>query len=458
MSKNLLEELLIQASTLNEVTEKRVNNNQKIVIENTMASAVRNFIQEAVGEEEINTAVNPQEQGMSPKEAAEAAKLMKEMEKLYSEEEVDAETGEPLASDEEDEEEEEEEEDYSDEDEEEDYSDEDEEDEDYSEEDEDMYGSEYTADEDEEDEDYSEEDEDMYGSEYTADEDEEEVTDMTNAEINDVMEFIENSAEDVVIQVVKHPTYNVKVSGGSKGMSKGMGSSMEDEDVELEIDETVLMEMMKGLKAEMRGKNPMKHGRGMKQEEIKDIYEDEDITLEIELDEMEGMEGLDEMELEPSQMTDPKTGKTYELKAVAENRRLKNRLNQLIAENKKLKINETKSIAALKSMIEQTKQVALVNSNLAYVSRLFTEHSTTKQEKIAILKEFDSAKTLKESEMTFKILTESLGKRTQKKTLNVNINEAVDFNKQKVVKEEKAYVNDPEQAQILRLMNYKSTL
>jgi hypothetical protein len=130
----------------------------------------------------------------------------------------------------------------------------------------------------------------------------------------------------------------------------------------------------------------------------------------------------------------------------------------LIAENKKLKINETKSIAALKSMIEQTKQVALVNSNLAYVSRLFTEHSTTKQEKIAILKEFDSAKTLKESEMTFKILTESLGKRTQKKTLNVNINEAVDFNKQKVVKEEKAYVNDPEQAQILRLMNYKSTL
>jgi hypothetical protein len=242
-------------------------------------------------------------------------------------------------------------------------------------------------------------------------------------------------------------------------MSKGMDSSMEDEDVELEIDETVLMEMMKDLKSEMKS---------MKQEEIKDLYEDEysdeygdseeDLTLEIELDEMEDMEGLDEMELQPSQMTDPKTGKKYELKAVAENRRLKNQLNQLIAENKKLKLNEAKSIAALKSMIEQTKQVALVNSNLAYVSRLFTEHSTTKQEKIAILKEFDSAKTLKESEMTFKILTESLGKRTQKKTLNVNINEAVDFNKQKVVKEEKAYVNDPEQAQILRLMNYKPTL
>ena len=74
------------------------------------------------------------------------------------------------------------------------------------------------------------------------------------------------------------------------------------------------------------------------------------------------------------------------------------------------------------------------------------------------MKEFDSAKTLKESQMTFKILTESLSKRTQKKSLNVNINEAVDLNRQKVVKEEKAYVNDPEQANILRLMNYKSTL
>ena len=60
MSKNLLEELLIQAGTLNEETEKRVNNNQKVVIENTMASAVRNFIQEAVGEE--GEELNPEEE------------------------------------------------------------------------------------------------------------------------------------------------------------------------------------------------------------------------------------------------------------------------------------------------------------------------------------------------------------------------------------------------------------
>jgi hypothetical protein len=456
MSKNLLEELLIQAGTLNEETEKRVNKNQKVVIENTMASAVRNFIQEAVGEEDLEGT----EEDLEGTEDIE----------VYTEEEVDAETGEALDSEEEDYSDEEdedyedtEEEDYSDE-EEEDYSDEEEED--YSDEEEEDYSDEEEEDySDEEEEDYSDEEEDMYGSEYTADEDEEEVMDMTNAEINDVMKFIEDSDEDVVIQVVKHPTYDVKVSGGSKRMPKGMESSMEDEeDVELEIDETVLMEMMKELKSEMKGMKPMKEMKGMRKEEIKDIYEDEsedfsgDITLEIE--DLDEEMSLDEMNLSPVGPTRMKddSGKEFEVKSIEENRRLKNQLNKLIAENKKLKINETKSIAALKSMIEQTKQVALVNSNLAYVSRLFTEHSTTKQEKVAILKQFDSAKTLKESEMTYKILTESLVKRTQKKTLNVNINEAVDFNKQKVVKEEKAYVNDPEQEKILRLMDYKSNL
>jgi hypothetical protein len=430
MSKNLLEELLIQAGTLNEETEKRVNKNQKVVIENTMASAVRNFIQEAVGTEE---------EGIEGIEDLEEEYIYES--DLYTEEEVDAETGEELTSSDDEGDYSEDDEEYSEDDEE--YSDDDEE---YSDDDE-----EYSDD----DEEYSDDD-NMYGDESADFDDEEEVMDMTKADISDVMKFIEDSDEDVVIQVVKQPTYDVKVSGGSKRMPSGMKSSMKDEeDVELEIDETVLMEMMKELKSEMKGMKSMKEMKGMYDEGMDVETEDlsGDVTLEI--------EDLDEIDV-PLMDKDGKVGAINRdgklLPIQAENRRLKNQLNKLIAENKKLKINETKSIAALKSMIEQTKQVALVNSNLAYVSRLFTEHSTTKQEKVAILKQFDSAKTLKESEMTFKILTESLVKRTQKKTLNVNINEAVDLNKQKVVKEEKAYVNDPEQEKILRLMDYKSNL
>ena len=42
-------------------------------------------------------------------------------------------------------------------------------------------------------------------------------------------------------------------------------------------------------------------------------------------------------------------------------------------------------------------EVAVFNSNLAYATRLFTEHTTTKQEKINILKRFDNVETIKES-------------------------------------------------------------
>jgi hypothetical protein len=49
-------------------------------------------------------------------------------------------------------------------------------------------------------------------------------------------------------------------------------------------------------------------------------------------------------------------------------------------------------------------EVAVFNSNLAYATRLFTEHTTTKQEKINILRRFDSVETIKESKNLFQNL------------------------------------------------------
>ena len=53
-------------------------------------------------------------------------------------------------------------------------------------------------------------------------------------------------------------------------------------------------------------------------------------------------------------------------------------------------------------------KVAVFNSNLAYATRLFTEHSTTKQEKINILRRFDNVKSLKESKGLYKVIRENL--------------------------------------------------
>ena len=64
---------------------------------------------------------------------------------------------------------------------------------------------------------------------------------------------------------------------------------------------------------------------------------------------------------------------------------------------------------ALNIFKEKLNEVAVFNSNLAYATRLFTEHSTTKQEKINILRRFDGVETLKESKSLYKTVKEDLG-------------------------------------------------
>jgi hypothetical protein len=53
-------------------------------------------------------------------------------------------------------------------------------------------------------------------------------------------------------------------------------------------------------------------------------------------------------------------------------------------------------------------EVAVFNSNLAYSTRLFTEHSTTKQEKINILRRFDNVESIKESKSLYKSIKNEL--------------------------------------------------
>ena len=63
---------------------------------------------------------------------------------------------------------------------------------------------------------------------------------------------------------------------------------------------------------------------------------------------------------------------------------------------------------ALNVFREKLNEVAIFNSNLAYATRLFTEHSTTKKEKINILRRFDDVETLKESKNLYKSIKDEL--------------------------------------------------
>jgi hypothetical protein len=69
---------------------------------------------------------------------------------------------------------------------------------------------------------------------------------------------------------------------------------------------------------------------------------------------------------------------------------------------------------ALNIFRNKLNEVAVFNSNLAYATRLFTEHSTSKQEKINILRRFDGVETIKESKNLYQSIKNELSEVTTK--------------------------------------------
>ena len=99
---------------------------------------------------------------------------------------------------------------------------------------------------------------------------------------------------------------------------------------------------------------------------------------------------------------------------------------------------------ALNIFREKLNEVAIFNSNLAYATRLFTEHSTTKKEKINILRRFDDVETLKESKNLYRSLKDELTS-TDTKSINESVttklNKSVSTGSSTTLIESKTYEN-----------------
>jgi len=80
---------------------------------------------------------------------------------------------------------------------------------------------------------------------------------------------------------------------------------------------------------------------------------------------------------------------------------------------------------ALNIFRQKLNEVAVFNSNLAYATRLFTEHSTSKQEKINILRRFDGVESIKESKSLYKTLKDELSGK-QGKVVTESIEKVID--------------------------------
>ena len=112
---------------------------------------------------------------------------------------------------------------------------------------------------------------------------------------------------------------------------------------------------------------------------------------------------------------------------------------------------------ALNVFREKLNEVAIFNSNLAYATRLFTEHSTTKKEKINILRRFDGVETLKESKNLYKSIKDELSNGdTQSITESVEtkLNKQVSTGSSVNLIESKTYENP----QFLRIKDLMSKL
>jgi hypothetical protein len=140
---------------------------------------------------------------------------------------------------------------------------------------------------------------------------------------------------------------------------------------------------------------------------------------------------------------------------INENKVLKETISSIKSENETLKEDYNKMVDALKEFRNKLNEVAVFNSNLTYTVRLFTEHSTTKDEKVDIIKRFDEAGSLKESKNIYKNLVKEISKTKApiKESIENKINETKGSGSATQITESKVYVN-PEFEKMKQLWSY----
>tara|TARA_R110000824_G_scaffold22188_1_gene81583 strand:+ start:481 stop:1872 length:1392 start_codon:yes stop_codon:yes gene_type:complete len=136
-------------------------------------------------------------------------------------------------------------------------------------------------------------------------------------------------------------------------------------------------------------------------------------------------------------------------KAISNNRNLE--FNEGVeAELIELKAKNNEYKEALKVFRNKLNEIAVFNSNLAYATKLFMEHSTTKTEKMDILKRFDNVSTLKESKSLFRSIEGEMG---TKAPVTESIEKTIKAPKAgALIKEDTAYV-DPQVTRMKFLMD-----
>ena len=307
-------------------------------------------------------------------------------------------------------------------------------------------------------------------------EDEMDVVDLTGADDSELITVFKKMGADDEIEVVQDEdglSFKDLETGAEYKVELG-GGEMEDELEDLESEEGEEIELSDDDLDSM----------DLEDENELEDEESEEVVYEIEITEEDEEEEEEEDELEEGSRTlgsgkshgrrglpKPKAYKkevatesrrisSIDKKLVNENKVLRNKLKGLDTENQELKENQEKMVDALKQFRQKLQEVAVFNSNLAHVVRLFTENTTTKEEKVEIVKRMDEAKTLKESKLIFKTLSKELEGGKTKKTIQESVDEKVNktasTGASQIITESKVFVH-PELEKMKKMweFNYK---
>jgi hypothetical protein len=267
-------------------------------------------------------------------------------------------------------------------------------------------------------------------------EDERPPLNMTQAPIADVMRVFQAMGDEDGIMIQKDETGNIHLTDNNKNSEYiiQMGGGMDNMDMTMntETNEGVLYELSfneetedetkddseeteenegvvyelemgeafkpKGRVGKMKFKYPSKIRKGVT--ETEDAEEEKDW---MEMDDMEDEELKGETKEGSRTMTYKRRAERDRVSAPSQLRKesTQKEMNLLQEKNEEYK-------KALDFFRNKLNEVAVFNSNLAYSTRLFTEHTTTKQEKINILRRFDSVESLKESKSLYKTIKSEL--------------------------------------------------
>ena len=398
MSKNsLLEQALLQVKNL----EDAVKQNAKGILESTMKQELNDLLKEQEEEEE------------------EELKIPEENEEEEEEEEETDSEEEETGS---------------------------EEDEETDSEDEEIDSEEDDETDDFEDTDFETDEEgNEFGNEdLDTDNDEEDMLDLTDASDKEVLKvFKAMKPEDGI--VVKKDGNKLEVNTGSDEFI----IKLEDETPDFEEDETPDFE---------EDETP-----DFEEDETDELAEEETV-YEIEVDEEEcddeleecGDKSIPEEEMKEAARTkwNPHGDKGGMNRSGLKSKKVfKAGSVQMNEEVKRLKKQNAEYKKALVLFKEKLNEVAVFNANLAYATRLFTEQTTTKSEKMNILKRFDSISTLTESKNLYKtIQTELSNKKPIAETVVEKISNTPSSSSKEMLSEAKAYEN-PQFKRMKDLMN-----